>query len=77
MAITTTTDRTEVFSIQKRMLAIHAEKENLAKNLMNELGSGEVPGINLDNLSAFARQVIELNREFQTLSDRHRELLGN
>jgi len=78
MATTTTTkDYPQIMEIQKRMLEIHSERDTLAKDLMRELGNGSTPGINLDNLSRFARQVIELNREFETISAKHRELMGN
>jgi hypothetical protein len=78
MATTTTTkDYPQIVKIQKRMLEIHSERDTLAKDLMRELGNGSIPGINLDNLSKFARQVIELNREFEIVSAKHRELMGN
>jgi hypothetical protein len=78
MATTTTTkDYPKIMEIQKRMLAIHSERDTLAKTLMKELGNGQTPGINLDNLSDFARKVIKLNAEFETLSAKHRELMGN
>jgi hypothetical protein len=44
---------------------------------MRELGNGSTPGINLDNLSTFARKVITLNAEFEIISAKHRELMGN
>jgi hypothetical protein len=78
MATTTTTkDYPQILVVQKRMLAIHSERDTLAKDLMRELGNGSTPGINLDNLSDFARRVIKLNAEFETLSAKHRELMGN
>lgn len=78
MATTTTTkDYPQIMEIQKRMLAIHSERDTLAKDLMRDLGNGLYPGINLDNLSAFARKVIKLNAEFEVLSAKHRELMGN
>lgn len=66
----------EIMAIQNRMLEIHDTRDSLAKSLMAQLGTGEVPGINLDNLSSFARQVIELNKEFAELSAKHRALMG-
>jgi hypothetical protein len=78
MATTTTTkDYPQIMEIQKRMLEIHSERDTLAKDLMRELGNGSIPGINLDNLSTFARQVIRLNAEFEIISAKHRELMGN
>jgi hypothetical protein len=78
MATTTTTkDYAQIIEIQKRMLEIHSERDTLAKTLMQDLGNGEFPGINLDNLSRFARQVIKLNAEFEIISDKHRQLMGN
>lgn len=76
MATTTTKDYPKIMEIQKRMLEIHSERDNLAKDLMREIGNGDVPGVNLDNLSKFARQVIRLNKEFEILSKLHRELMG-
>jgi len=66
----------EVMAVQKRMLEIHDARNSLAKALMADLGTGEIPGINLDNLSSFARQVIELNKEFAELSAKHKALMG-
>jgi len=78
MATTTTTkDYPQIMEIQKRMLEIHSERDTLAKDLMRELGNGSTPGINLDNLSTFARKVITLNAEFEIISAKHRELMGN
>jgi hypothetical protein len=78
MATTTINkDYAQIFKIQQRMLEIHSERDTLAKTLMRELGNGEFPGINLDNLSRFARQVIKLNAEFETISAKHRQLMGN
>jgi hypothetical protein len=78
MATTTTTkDYPQIMEIQKRMLEIHSERDTLAKNIMKGLGNGDTPGINLDNLSDFARKVIKLNAEFEILSAKHRELMGN
>ena len=78
MATTTTTTKnhTQIMEIQKRMLEIHSERDNLADSLMKGLGNGDVPGVNLDNLSKFARQVMRLNKEFEILSMIHRELMG-
>ena len=67
----------EILEVQKRMIEIHETRDTLAKNLMADLGAGEIPGINLDNLSSFARKVIELNREFAELSGKHSKLMGN
>lgn len=80
MATTTTyitKDYAQIFAVQERMLEIHSERDTLAKDLMRELGNGSTPGINLDNLSTFARKVIKLNAEFEVLSAKHRELMGN
>lgn len=71
----TTTNRAEIFEIQRRMLEIHTERNTLAKEIMARLGNGEIPGINLDNLSAFARKVIPLNKEFEELSAKHKVLI--
>ena len=77
MATTTTTkDYPKIMEIQKRMLEIHAERDNLAHSLMKGLGNGDVPGVDLDNLSKFARQVMRLNKEFEILSKLHQELMG-
>lgn len=79
MATTTTTtteNHSQIMNIQKRMLEIHSERDNLAGSLMIEIGNGDVPGVNLDNLSKFARQVMRLNKEFEILSKLHRELMG-
>ena len=72
----TTTYNPRVFQVQDRMIEIHEIRDSLAKHLMAELGDGSIPGVNLDNLSRFARDVMELNREFNELSAEHKELMG-
>lgn len=59
----------KILKVQDRMLGIHAERDELAKTLMADLGTGDnFEGINLDNLTAFARKVMNLNRELKELS---------
>jgi len=76
MANSTSTRTPRVFEVQRRMIEIHEIRNSLAKHLMAELGDGSIPGVNLDNLSRFARDVMELNREFNELSAEHREIMG-
>lgn len=72
----TNTYRPRVFQVQDRMIEIHEIRDRLAKHLMHSLGNGSVPGINIDNLTKFARDIIELNREFEELSAEHSKLMG-
>ena len=67
----------EIIKVQEGMYAVHAERSELAKTLMADLGTGDnFEGINLDNLTAFARKVMNLNRELEKLSKTHKELMG-
>lgn len=66
----------EVLEVQKSMLAIHTERDNLFKALMADLGNGEKLGLNLDVLSKFGWKIVELNSQFEALSARHKELMG-
>lgn len=66
----------EVFEVQKSMIAIHESRNKLAKEVMAGVGNGDTPGLNLDLLSAFGWKIIELNKEFEILSARHKELMG-
>lgn len=70
------TDLTNVFAVQNRMIAIHETRDKLAKEVMADLGNGSVPGISLDRLTDFAREVIKLNAEFEMLSARHTQLMA-
>ena len=70
------TNLDNVFSVQNRMVAIHETREKLAKEVMADLGNGSVPGISLDRLSDFAREVIKLNAEFEMLSAQHKTLMA-
>lgn len=73
----TETYKPRVFEVQNRMIEIHEMREKLAKYLMESLGNGsDSAGINIDNLTSFARDIIELNREFDELSKEHSELMG-
>lgn len=74
--MTITETREKVLKIQDRMNEIHGERNALAKELMANLGTDTSHGINLDNLSAFARKVIPLNQEFEQLSEKHTALIG-
>jgi hypothetical protein len=67
---------TETLGVQAAMIANHEHREKLAKEVMADLGNGDKPGISLDRLTEFAREVIKLNKEFETLSARHRELMA-
>jgi len=66
----------EVLEVQKSMLAIHAERDNLFKALMADLGTTTKFGLNLDTLSKFGFAIVELNSQFDALSARHKELMG-
>ena len=66
----------EIIATQNAMLANHEDRAKLAKEVMADLGNGDKPGINLDRLTEFAREVIKLNKEFETLSAQHDYLMA-
>jgi len=66
-----------LFEVQDRMIEIHEIRDKLAKHLIQSLGNGSnSAGVNIDNLTRFARDVIQLNREYDELSKEHSELMG-
>jgi hypothetical protein len=62
--------------VQAKMLAIHAKREQLLKELSADLGVDTKSGLNLDRLSEFGRELIKLNVEFAELSAEHKELMN-
>tara|TARA_B110000503_G_scaffold130900_1_gene204795 strand:+ start:1943 stop:2179 length:237 start_codon:yes stop_codon:yes gene_type:complete len=67
----------EIIRIQKEMISNHELRESLSKTLMDNLGTGDnFEGINLDELTVFARKVMFLNKEFEILSTTHKNLMA-
>jgi len=66
----------KILEIQKSMLAIHDIRDRLFKQLIADLGNGEKLGLNLDTLSKFGFTIVELNKQFEALSSRHKELMA-
>jgi hypothetical protein len=71
----TITDITaRISDIQERMEEAHAERREMALNAAIQLGIDTSHGINLDQLSAWARNAIALNAELKALADERRSL---
>lgn len=65
-----------VMEVQAKMLAIHAKREQLVKELSADLGVDTKSGLNLDILTKFGREIVKLNAEFAELSAEHKELMN-
>ena len=67
----------EVLRVQNDMISNHELRQSLAKELMDNLGTGDnFEGINLDELSTFARKIMFLNKEAEILSTTHKNLMA-
>jgi uncharacterized coiled-coil DUF342 family protein len=72
----TTTEMTErILEIQERMTELHEIRRELATTFAYGLGvEDDNQGLNLDEMSRWARQVRKLNTELKALADERREL---
>lgn len=69
-------ERSEVLEIQGRMIEIHQTRDKLFSDLVADLGVYDpTAGINLDQLTKFAREIIQLNTEFAEKQGRHKEII--
>lgn len=73
--MTTTELTARIIEIQERMDEVHATRRELASSFANGLGlEDDGQGLNLDELSRWARRVRKLNTELKALADERREL---
>ena len=67
---------TEIRGLQDLMLQNHDKLDTLTENLVEALGNGDKPGISIDLLLEFANAVIKLNKQLETMSAKHKELMA-
>lgn len=53
---------------------LHAERNEESNLIMGKIGTDELKGINLDELTAFARRVRKLNTQMKDLADERRAI---
>jgi predicted nuclease with TOPRIM domain len=63
-----------IAEVQELITELHAERQNLIMDFGINLGTTTKDGINLDELSSWAREVIQLNAEMTELADERRAL---
>jgi predicted nucleic acid-binding Zn-ribbon protein len=62
--------------IQEEMTVLHETRIEAARNLATQMGVEDDRGINLDELSSWARYIKKLNTQLRDLADERRELRG-
>jgi uncharacterized coiled-coil DUF342 family protein len=73
--MTTTELSARILEVQERMTELHETRRELATTFAYGLGvEGDNQGLNLDEMSRWARQVRKLNAELKALADERREL---
>jgi uncharacterized coiled-coil DUF342 family protein len=72
----TTTVRARIAEIQEQMTELHETRREAALNLATKMGVEDNKGINLDELSSWARYIRKLNTQLRDLADERRELRG-
>lgn len=60
--------------IQEKMITLHDERKEASVYTAVEIGTDPMSGINLDNLTKWARRMREVNIELKSLADERREL---
>lgn len=60
--------------IQDKMIELSETRKELAMNLAVSVGFEDNSGINLDNLTMWARQIRKVNTELKILADERRSL---
>lgn len=63
-------------NVQERIESLSTQRRELAMTGALAVGTDESAGINLDNLSGWAREMKVLNTQLRQLSDLRRELRG-
>lgn len=75
--MTTTELTARIIEIQERMTELHETRRELATSFAYGLGvEGDNQGLNLTEMSHWARQVRKLNAELKALADERRDLRG-
>lgn len=68
--------RARLAEIQEKIQDLHETRKEMSLNLAVSLGTEDLRGINLDELSSWARQIKKLNTQLKSLADERRELRG-
>ena len=66
--------KARIAEISAQISEIHAERNEWATNIMGKIGTDELVGINLDELTVFARRVRKLNTQMKELADERRAI---
>lgn len=66
--------KARIAEISNEISEIHAERNEWAQLIMGRIGTDELAGINLDQLTEFARNVRRLNTQMKSLADERRAL---
>jgi len=68
--------RARLHEVQEEMTLLHETRREAALNLAVQMGVEDNKGINLDELSKWARYIKKLNTQLRDLADERRELRG-
>jgi uncharacterized coiled-coil DUF342 family protein len=68
--------RARIAEIQEQMTELHETRREASLNLATKMGVDDNRGINLDELSSWARYIRKLNTQLRDLADERRELRG-
>lgn len=68
--------RARLHEVQEEMTLLHETRREAALNLAVQMGVEDNKGINLDELSKWARYIKKLNTQLKDLADERRELRG-
>lgn len=68
--------RARIAEIQEQMTELHETRREASLNLATKMGVEDNRGINLDELSSWARYIRKLNTQLRDLADERRELRG-
>ena len=68
--------RARIAEIQEQMTELHETRREASLNLATKMGVEDNKGINLDELSSWARYIRKLNTQLRDLADERRELRG-
>lgn len=72
----TTTVKARIAEVQEKMEELHAIRREAALELAVRVGVEDNYGINLDELTAWARSIKKLNTQLKELADERRALRG-
>ena len=68
--------KARLHEVQEEMAHLHETRREAALNLAVQMGVEDNKGINLDELSKWARYIKKLNTQLKDLADERRELRG-